>query len=82
MRALKSGSPSPKRKPSASGCTTFHSTRRVHMRVSARSAAFSPISAGLGLLSSMYSQIATVSAITRPSSSSSAGIWPDGFFER
>ena len=52
------------------------------MRVSARCAGSEPISGGFGFSSSRYSQIATVSEITSPSSSSSAGTWPAGFFEQ
>ena len=56
--------------------------RRTHMRVSARSSGVVPISAGLGCFSSISSQIAIVSAITRPSESSTHGSCPAGFFER
>ena len=52
------------------------------MRVSARSCGVLPISDGPGVTSSRYSQIAVISAMTVPSSSSSAGHWPVGFFAR
>ena len=79
MRFWNSFSPSEKRKPLVPGSTMLRSMRRVHMRVAARSAGVSPISEGVSfLISSRYSQIAVISAITVPSSSSSAGIWPAG----
>ena len=79
MRFWNSFSPSEKRKPLVPGSTMLRSMRRVHMRVAARSAGVSPISEGVSfLISSRYSQIAVISAITVPSSSSSAGHWPAG----
>ena len=71
--------PSAKRKPLSAGSAMLRSMRRVHMRVLARSAGVSPISEGVSfLISSRYSQIAVISASTVPSSSSSAGVWPEG----
>ena len=61
MRSLKSGRPSAKRKPLASGSRMLRSMRRTHMRVSARSSGVAPTSAGRGWFSSRYSQIAVIS---------------------
>ena len=75
--------PSAKRKPLAAGSAMLRSMRRVHMRVLARSSGVSPISEGVSFFfSSTYSQIAVISASTVPSSSSSAGHWPDGLILR
>ena len=80
MREAKIFSPSANRKPPARGSTMFRSMRRVHMRVSARSHGVLPIRVlPAGPTSSRYSQMAVISARTWPSSSSRAGIWPDGF---
>ena len=52
------------------------------MRVSPRSSGVEPISGEPPWRSARYSQIAVISAMWLPSSSSRQGLWPDGFLER
>ena len=76
MRLANRARPSAARKPLAMGSQMLRSMRRTHMRVSARSSGVEPIRAGPEPISSRYSQIAVISEMVLPLSSSSDGSWP------